>query len=352
MLHKRALLAVFLGFLLLPALGVDNAIGAAAGSSKGMTTVVRSARRAALGLVNPRAVFRDTMYSTGGTGLRNQSKGSILLNGNGTPPPAAVAAYAYWAVITNGPAVPGMHDRLFIRKIDPAVTKFVELVGEVVGTGPDPCWPGDTITVFKAPVPLAIINASTVPGGSHAGVFTVAIKCKSASSCLGEDPWAVGLPAPLWEGAAIVAIWPASGRVTSLYDVGISGTLFFGTPGITYDLTLPLPTDGGFVLWDNHGYDGQVGSGRPAIPGVGDEKTTISGIDVAGPGTAYNDSDWNGSDSKPLPQLSDTSGHLLTPESGLAALPVTIVSPTGGASDCLTLGFNLVNQGIPAALRR
>ena len=41
------------------------------------------------------------------------------------------------------------------------------------------------------------------------------------------------------------------------------------------------------------------------------ETARIDGTLVAGTGSDYNDSDWNGSDGKPLPQLWDTAGHYI-----------------------------------------
>ena len=135
-------------------------------------------------------VFPDALYSTGGTSLRNQSQGGILLSGNGRPPPPAIAAYAYWAVITAGPHTPNLHAVLNVQKRDPAKSKNVRLRGAVVGTGPDPCWPGDTITVFKAPIPLAVVNA----GGGHAGAFDVRIICGGRAHASGRTPGGPSCP--------------------------------------------------------------------------------------------------------------------------------------------------------------
>jgi hypothetical protein len=91
---------------------------------------------------------------------------------------------------------------------------------------------------------------------------------------------------------------------------------------LTYDLT-DLPVGGTLSLWDTIGGDGQTGFGR--LASVGGKTTTIDGVPIAGPGSPYNDSDWNGSDGRPLPQLWDTHGHQVD-------LPI-------GASGSVTVGY-------------
>lgn len=290
-----------------------------------------------LGIIDPVATFPDSLYSTGGTPLRNHSEGEIELSGNGTPPPPATACFVYWAVITEGPFVPGLQDRVSVVKKDPKLSAVVTLTGAAIGVGPDPCWPGDTITVFKAAIPLAVCNASPVAGGSHAGVFQVRIKSAAAAgSFLGEDPWVAAVP-PLWEGASIVAVWPSVGNTTLIYDVGLAGTTFSGT--LSYGLALPA-APAGTLLWDNIGADGQHGFSRTSIAGVSDEVTTIGACTVAGPGSSYNDSDWNGNDGNPLPSLWDTTGHDV---SGCVVGPIMPVSFAAGA-DCLTPVANIVAE--------
>ena len=60
----------------------------------------------------------------------------------------------------------------------------------------------------------------------------------------------------------------------------------------------------------------------------------------------YNDSDWNGSDGKPLPQLWDTAGHDIAGlvSSGANGIDVEIIT----GDDCVTTVANLVHVKPPA----
>ena len=105
-----------------------------------------------------------------------------------------------------------------------------------------------------------------------------------------------------------------------------------GVGGLTYTLPLPAPTPPGVTITKSDGTaaDGQHGTSRTAVPGVSGETTTINGIPIAGPGSAYNDSDFNGGDTGPLPSLWDTTGHEINFPSGTPALMVANAS-AGGA---------------------
>ncbi len=73
----------------------------------------------------------------------------------------------------------------------------------------------------------------------------------------------------------------------AVYDSGLSGATF--NTSLSYSLILPTTATGSLTLWDNIGADGQQGKSRTSI--VAKETTTINGLAVAGPGSAYNDSD-------------------------------------------------------------
>jgi len=116
-------------------------------------------------------------------------------------------------------------------------------------------------------------------------------------------------------------------------------------------LAMPFPAPGGLTLWDDMNADGQhtlvppAPNSRTAVPAIGDEATTINGLPVAGPGSLYVDSDWNGDDSTPLPTLWQTSGHEITAATppGTGTLTVATASASGGSpSDCLTTVANIV----------
>jgi hypothetical protein len=100
------------------------------------------------------------------------------------------------------------------------------------------------------------------------------------------------------------------------------------------------------VLWDNIGADGQHGSAaRTAAASISDETTTINGFPVAGAGSMYLDSDWNGSAGLPVTQLWDDTGHDITAAAppGTVNLNVVINSVLLSA-DCLTPVANVVQE--------
>ncbi len=276
-------------------------------------------------LITPSAVFVGAQYGSGGKGMRNQQGGGIVINGVTLP---VMAAVVYWAVITTGPA-PSPTGTILITKRIPDAHPTVVLKGTVVGTGPSPCWPGDTITVYSAAVPL-----TTATGN---GLYEIRFRQGVFGSVAGEDPW-VSAVDPLLEGASLVIVGtgPATSTV-GLYDVGLAGNTFIGS--YSYDLAPPGPVTT-FALWDTIGADGQVGVSRTANPSVAGEATSINGVPVAGPGSTYNDSDWDGAAGWPLPQLWDDSGHdissTISPASGIFAVSIS------GGIDCLTPVANVL----------
>jgi hypothetical protein len=140
----------------------------------------------------------------------------------------------------------------------------------------------------------------------------------------------------------------AGANTVSIYDGGLAGHTFSPIPAFNYTLNLPLKTVAG-VLWDNIGSDGKhsnLGS-REATLTIGDETTTINGPPaVAGPGSAYVDSDWNGSAGLPVTELWDDTGHDISASApkGTAALNVSIFAAGPLPADCLTPVANVVQQ--------
>jgi hypothetical protein len=263
--------------------------------------------------------------------MRNQQRGGITINGvTGAP----VDAYLYWAVITLGPPTPATHGRRRIQRIGPGASSANQLVtGTVVGTGPTPCWPGDRLTVWRARVPLAVASGN--------GLYRVT-SLGGTSSFAGEDPWEAGLPAPFDQGASLVIIYQDDpNKVTEIYDAGLSGSLYFGSPGVGYTNVLTFPAAGP-VKWDNITADGQKGAGRSATAGTADESTYLDGVQVAGPGSPANDSDQNGNDSTPVPSLWDTRGHEVSGIGTDGDIFVSISSASFGL-DCLSAVANIVN---------
>ena len=257
MTRERAAIGALTAVLMLAAWGGTGALGSAGRrtaapsipSGKGAAPLGVGLRVQPAGTINPFKVFRDARYQDGGTGLRNQQSGVA-----GAP----IKAYLYWAFITSGPAGPAQSG-MTIQRLEPTKSGVKSLRGVVVGTGATPCWGGDTITVFRAGVPLAVASGN--------GSYEVGILPGAAGSIAGEDPWAFAA-LPEAEGASLVIVYGAAGEVTSLFDVGLAGATFFSTPGLAYELTLPVPASGGSTLWDNIGADGQRAPGHRHPPGA------------------------------------------------------------------------------------
>jgi hypothetical protein len=267
--------------------------------------------------------------------LRNRSTGSISISGAKTP---IKGAFIYWAVITSGAALTADKSIMVQRLFPTPASAVTTIAGSVVGTGPTPCWfTADTITVFKGSIPLTVATGN--------GLYKVTLLSGASGSTSGGDPF-VGSPVlPLMEGASIVIVGTgASTAKVAIYDTGLSGTTFQGNPGLSYTLTLPATATGALTLLDNIGADGQQGASRKAVAGVADESTLINGVPVAGPRSIYNDSDWNGSAARPLPQLWDDTGHDITTStpSGTTVLNISIANQGEATTDCMSPVANVV----------
>jgi len=287
-------------------------------------------------------VFPNSVVAAGGAGLRNRTKAHIQITGlQGF---SAQAALLYWAIITTGPAPSKFYT---VKLTNEQTSLTASLTGTVVGTGPPPCWPGDTITVFRALVPT---GASGPLGNLTAGNYTVVVPPgDTLSHPLFGDPWVGTSSPPEWEGVSLILVGSTTGLLagtTAIYDTGIAGFTFGGGPaafGDTLSFTLVMPPGSqtlGPTAFYNIGADGQVGTSIDANLPVAFEQTFINTTQVAGftrtPGTAPStldtDSDWNGTVAGPLPQLWDTVGHSISP-GVTSTLDVTF---TNAKEDCLT----------------
>jgi len=276
--------------------------------------------------MSPVAVLPSASYATGGKGMRNQGAGAIVVSG---AKPPIKAALIYWAAITQGPPTAADQSVIVQRLFPTPASVAVNVVGTAVGSGAQPCWTGTTITVFRGTIPLTVATGN--------GLYKVTLKPGASGTTGGADPW-VAAPLPLFEGASIVLVGTGTGNV-AVYDSGLSGATF--NTSLSYSLILPTTATGSLTLWDNIGADGQQGKSRTSI--VAKETTTINGLAVAGPGSAYNDSDWNGSAGYPLPQLWDDTGHNVTAASPRGTTRLNVTFKTNSATpDCLTPVANVV----------
>ncbi|HEY2858447.1 MAG TPA: hypothetical protein VGJ21_08530 [Terracidiphilus sp.] len=291
-----------------------------------------------IGPLKPTTVVKGASYATGGVALRNRNAGNIGVSGLVGAPRVT---YLYWAVITLT-APPAAVAALQIERLDPVPVSAVTVIkGVVVGTGPAPCWgpQGSIITVFRGVVPAAVSTGD--------GSYQITIMPGGASLVNGADPWKAPNARPLWEGASLVMIGQGTGTV-SVFDMGLAGHTFAPNPNpFNYILALPVVPSGKRMLLDNIGADGQhpTTTSRDAALSISDEATSINGVPVAGPGSDYVDSDWNGSSGLPLPELWDDTGHDITQvnPNGGNTLDVVIKSALAPA-DCLTPVANIVEE--------
>jgi hypothetical protein len=292
--------------------------------------------QSALAPVSGHVTYQNAQFGSGGVGLRNRGTGAISVSGVLTP---VKAAYIYWAVITTG-AAPTPDKTVKLQRLSPTpVSAVVSVAGTLVGKGSSPCWPGNTISVFRGSVPLAVANGN--------GLYQITLLPGASGTTNGADPWLV-YPAPLMEGASLVMVGtgPAGQRV-AIYDSGLAGATFHGDTGLEYSLTLPAATKGTLTIWNNIGADGQVGTSLLAKPGNADEITTVNGVHVAGPGSTGIDSDWNGSSAKPLPMLWDDTAHDITSAApkGTTSLNIEFyITGSTATVDCMTTVANIVEE--------
>jgi hypothetical protein len=120
-----------------------------------------------------------------------------------------------------------------------------------------------------------------------------------------------------------------------VYDSGLAGQEFSDT--LSYDLDgVPTPPGTFTSIFTELGADGQIGTSLST--GLALETTSLNGNLIAGPGSGYNDSDWNGTDGVPLNQLWDTHSHDVEGDLLAGANTVTIASQ----GDCLVTIANVL----------
>ena len=317
---------LFVGILAVAVAAAGAGIGAQDVAQGGATDSQLAASEIRdLAVINPSEVWSNANFQSGGTGMRNQRRGAIMINGvvpGGVAP--IVRANLYWAIITSSATLTTAQIRMNINRQWPTTTAkpaSLTLNGTIIGQAPQPCWTGTTISVLKADV---------TPVVTGNGLYRIQVF--AGGSYAGGDPWNSPVVLPLQEGASLVVIYPQNGAITSVYDRGLT-TMFSGV----LNYTLALPFSAGAVKIDLAGADGQYGGGRTA--GLAGETTTINGVHV-GDTSAWADSLWNGKSGLPLPQLWDNDGRRVQLPAVTSSLDVTHTA--GG--DCLVPVVNTVSN--------
>lgn len=222
-----------------------------------------------------------------GTGTRNAGYGSIRLRG--APLGAVlVRAFLFWGGVD------------LLSNLPPTQTINFEgqpVIGRLYGTTPEPCWTS-TASLGAYIADVTNLVPAVIDGDYQVDGFPSNISN-------GRDPWQTpDIAVPLADGATLLVIYshasiPTNFRVT----ISLGPTGYLGAPLIVPNA---IPTSTGLVRFTRFGADGQIGSGvTPLAIGTG-ERTFVNGVQIAGPGSPANDSDWNGTDGVPLNQLWDT----------------------------------------------
>lgn len=289
-----------------------------------------------LGDVNPSQIFTNARFAINGVAMRGTRIGGIILSG---PPPGSVVlqAYLYWQWV--GVAIPeaDRHDTIRFKQVYPEkVGNAVR--GTIVGFGENPCWDGaNTNFTYRADV-TSLVSAT---GG---GTYGLIVPNPALGSATHANPWGCDPDEPPYmEGASLVIIYRSSCELNGtvcLYDDDLAGSMYMAAPGLTYLLRHPpMPNPISEAVWGQSTCDGQSGAGYTAFGA--DEVTRINGSPVAGPGSTYNDSDFNGSLGRVLPQLFDVSGHDITAEAAPTSTS-TRVGIFGSAADCAVPNYNIL----------
>ncbi|HEX9903621.1 MAG TPA: hypothetical protein VGA77_01530 [Propylenella sp.] len=327
-------MACFLGAA--GAVAAEQSAGEAGRPALGTPGAMSSARAAAaridLGAIDPSKVFENAAFATGGVGLRNRRIGGVEISGVSG---GVKRAFAYWAVITDGPPGPAVRSVQLRRLFPGPPTPFETISGVAIGTGDSPCWSGDRITVYRGAVPKSVASGN--------GQYLVKLNNGANGNTDGRDPWASdgSLALPLFEGLSLVIISRGNATV-AVYDGDFAGAMFFDE--LVYRLKLPVGLAGASqVLFHNIGADGQKGNSLTVFAATAAEVTTLAGQAIAGPGSPANDSDWNGAIAGPLPQLWDDTGHDVTAEALQSPTNKTLSLSVQAPDDCLVPVANVVS---------
>jgi hypothetical protein len=296
--------------------------------------------------------FTNARYAASGAALRNRLKAGFTLSGF-VPPLQAQGGFLYWGILVPHPAP----DHTFISQIifekeEPGPKVVQTLTGTLVGQGPDTCWGSDHLSVYRAQVPANM----AVNGQFEVKLPSAVLNSSIAPITDFSDPFLEADATKLqYEGATLVLIGTGTATVNIL-DFGLAGTPRGFPPVAPFSYTMSLfgtPNPNVDTIWTSINADGQVGTSVSAVDNDYDEQVFINGVQVSGPNAGPNahdtDSDFNGNDGNPLPQLWDTRTHDLTGagvpgivQSG--QLNVTVSSLSGGpALDCTEVVANVVS---------
>jgi hypothetical protein len=209
------------------------------------------------------------------------------------------------------------------------------VTGTKTADHPDLCWGTSGDHTYRATVTAFL--PSTKPNGDY--TFG-ALKCNDTS---GGNPWITGSAGPvLWEGASLVATYRNSGTGSdkvAIFDA-LTGADSVAGSGFTVTMSTGSATPlSGSGLFTQVGADGQTGASFSS--GSATETDTFNGSLLAGPGGGpYPQSNWDGSDGWPMPELWDTHTLDVSLSGGS-----TNTDSTTAPSDCIAATVYVLQQG-------
>jgi hypothetical protein len=246
--------------------------------------------------ISPSFLYTGVNHVANGVALRNSCSGTIALRG--IPAGSTLkSAYLYWNY---------MNDLATGATSDTEEFNGVKVTGTKVADQPDLCWGTSGDHSYRAEVtPVA-------SGGNY--TFT-ALNCSDKS---GQNPWVPvetgAAIEPAWEGATLVETYSNSNTTSD--KVAIFDNLKGASNSNAAIQNFAVEMDTGTTKFTGDGLftqinaDGQVGFSFSIYCAEDelctDEEDYFNDTELTGPGAIYPQSDWDGSNGWPLPQLWDT----------------------------------------------
>jgi hypothetical protein len=253
-----------------------------------------------VGVVRPQRTFTNAAAVSAGVGLRNRGSGGIELSG--MPPGVEVThARIYWNLITSG-APPAAAANISIQRLGAGGSTPATVSGTIIGTGQTPCWGGTQNTVYRAIVPLRVVNGN--------GTYLVTLPAGIPGRVDGASPWTGlggGSTLPAYNGASIVAVFERMGARTLFFEEPLSGVMFANS--LIANLYIPPASRTGSTSFlhmiNSDGQSGNPGPGDSATLAL--EQTRVNGVLVSGRSSPGHDGDWNGAQGGRFTQLWDNA---------------------------------------------
>lgn len=233
--------------------------------------------------VDPSFKFKQASHVANGVALRNRTSGTIHLRG--VPVGSKVLqALLYWNFSDRNEEGPNRLPVLFSGNV---------VMGTKTADSKDPCWGMVGNHSYVADV-TPYVNIMGHPNQD----YEVVLLFDSSTSTTGQNPWAPWESQELrTEGATLIVIYEDTSGPLFVYD-SLNNSMFFSSAVFN------------FTHWGLNGHALFTMAGADGQLHVTNELTFFNGQQIAG--CPVTNSDWDGSDGWPLPQLWDTHTHTVT----------------------------------------